>query len=120
MKINNEDNLSGTLAIDLGNTNTVIAFQSEKDINPILIDIPYITSCPGVIPTAVWFDQESNIVKIGVSAIEMKNKLTEGTPQLTNTCKSGTKRRKLLQRLRQRQMMKLLHDSVMLCTSTRD
>jgi len=27
--------LSGTLAIDLGNTNTVIAFQDQKDINSI-------------------------------------------------------------------------------------
>ena len=27
--------LSGTLAIDLGNTNTVVAFQDQKDINSI-------------------------------------------------------------------------------------
>ena len=25
-----EENLSGTLAIDLGNTNTVVAFQDQK------------------------------------------------------------------------------------------
>ena len=30
-----KENLSGTLAIDLGNTNTVIAFQDQKDFNPI-------------------------------------------------------------------------------------
>ena len=48
-----EENLSGTLAIDLGNTNTVIAFQDQKDINSVLIEIPSITSSPGVIPTAV-------------------------------------------------------------------
>ena len=40
--------LSGTLAIDLGNTNTVIAFQDEKDINSVLVEIPNITSSPGV------------------------------------------------------------------------
>ena len=28
-----EKNLSGTLAIDLGNTNTVVAFQDQKNIN---------------------------------------------------------------------------------------
>ena len=28
-----EENLSGTLAIDLGNTNTVIAFQDQKNNN---------------------------------------------------------------------------------------
>ena len=38
--------LSGTLAIDLGNTNTVIAFQDQKDINSVLIEIPKITSSP--------------------------------------------------------------------------
>ena len=65
--------LSGTLAVDLGNTNTVIAFQDEKDINAILIEIPNITSKPGVIPTVVWFEEGSEITKIGESALKMKN-----------------------------------------------
>jgi len=67
--------LSGTLAIDLGNTNTVIAFQDQKDTNSVLIEIPNITSSPGVIPTAVWFEGTSKIPKIGVSAIKMRDKL---------------------------------------------
>ena len=67
-----EENLSGTLAIDLGNTNTVIAFQDHKAINPVLVEIPNITSLPGVIPTAVWFEEPSNILKIGISALEMR------------------------------------------------
>jgi len=66
-----EENLSGTLAIDLGNTNTVIAFQDQKDINPILVEIPNITSSPGVVPTAVWFEEPSKILKIGISALQM-------------------------------------------------
>ena len=41
-----EENLSGTLAIYLGNTNTVIAFQDQKDINSVLIEIPNMTSSP--------------------------------------------------------------------------
>ena len=68
-----EKNLSGTLAIDLGNTNTVIAFQDQKDINSVLIEIPNITSSPGVIPTAVWFEEPSKILKIGISALKMKD-----------------------------------------------
>ena len=36
--------LSGTLAIDLGNTNTVVAFQDQKEINSVLVEIPNITS----------------------------------------------------------------------------
>ena len=68
-----EENLSGTLAIDLGNTNTVVAFQDQKDINTILVEIPNITSSPGVIPSAVWFEENTKILKIGVSALKMRN-----------------------------------------------
>ena len=68
-----EESLSGTLAIDLGNTNTVVAFQDQKDINSVLVEIPNITSSPGVIPTAVWFEEPSKIVKIGISALKMKH-----------------------------------------------
>ncbi len=67
-----EKNLSGTLAIDLGNTNTVLAFQDQKDINSVLVEIPNITSSPGVIPTAVWFEEQSKILKIGTSALKMR------------------------------------------------
>jgi len=66
-------NLSGTLALDLGNTNTVIAFQDEKGNDSILIDIPEITSSPGVVPTVVWFEGEQNITRIGISALKKKN-----------------------------------------------
>ena len=68
-----ENILSGTLAVDLGNTNTVVAFQDQKDINSVLIEIPNITSSPGVIPTAVWFEEPSKMLKIGISAINMSN-----------------------------------------------
>ena len=68
-----EENLSGTLAIDLGNTNTVVAFQDQKDINTVLVEIPNITSSPGVIPSAVWFEEPSKILKIGVSALKMRD-----------------------------------------------
>ncbi len=67
-----EENLSGTLAIDLGNTNSVIAFQDQKDINSVLVEIPNITSSPGVIPTAVWFEEPSKTPKIGISALKMR------------------------------------------------
>ncbi len=65
--------LSGTLAIDLGNTNTVVAFQDQKEIDYILVEIPNITSTPGVIPTAVWFEEPSKILKIGISALQMRD-----------------------------------------------
>ena len=69
-----KENLSGTLAIDLGNTNTVVAFQDQKDAHSILIEIPNITSSPGVIPTAIWFEEPSKILKIGISAFKMKDR----------------------------------------------
>ena len=64
---------SGTLALDLGNTNTVMAFQGEKEENFILIEIPGITSSPGVVPTVIWFEGEDNIASIGLSALKKKN-----------------------------------------------
>ena len=69
-----EKHLTGTLAIDLGNTNTVVAFQGQKDINTVLVDIPHVTSYPGVVPTAIWFEEPSKIIKIGISALKMQNK----------------------------------------------
>ena len=68
-----EEKLSGTLAIDLGNTNTVVSFQDQNDINPVLVEIPNISSSPGVIPSAVWFEETSKILKIGFSALRMKD-----------------------------------------------
>ena len=67
-----KEKLSGTLAIDLGNTNTVVAFQDQKDINTVLVEIPNITSSPGIIPSAVWFEEPSKILKIGISALKMR------------------------------------------------
>ena len=67
-----KENVSGTLAIDLGNTNTVIAFQDQKDINSVLVEIPNITSSPGVVPTVIWYEEPSKIFKIGISALKMK------------------------------------------------
>ena len=55
-----ENDCSGTLALDLGNTNTVLAFQDQKDSDFILIEIPGITSSPGVIPSVVWFEGGDN------------------------------------------------------------
>ena len=68
-----EKNFSGTLALDLGNTNTVIAFQDEKGKDSVLIEIPGITSFPGVVPTAIWYEGSENMGRIGVSALKKKN-----------------------------------------------
>jgi len=70
-----EENLSGTIAIDIGNTNTVVAFQDYKGINSVLVEIPNISSSPGVIPTAVWFEEPSKTLKIGISALKMRDTL---------------------------------------------
>ena len=45
----------GTLAIDLGNSNTVVAFQGEKDISPVLLELPPITRLQGEIPSLIRF-----------------------------------------------------------------
>ena len=68
-----ENNSTGTLALDLGNTNTVLAFQNEKNSDFILIEIPGITSSPGGVPSVVWFEGGDNVARIGLSALKKKN-----------------------------------------------
>ena len=64
----------GTLAIDLGNTNTVLAFQGERSSTPILLEIPSITKSPGIVPTAVWFEEnKGEKAIIGKEAIKICN-----------------------------------------------
>ncbi len=51
---------SGTLAIDLGNTTTVVAFQDERGEQPELIDLPQISKSKGEVPSLVWYRKEPN------------------------------------------------------------
>ena len=67
------ERLSGTLAIDLGNTNTVLAFQNEAKNNAFLLDIPEICKSPGIIPTALWYESEGNNALIGMKAVNISN-----------------------------------------------
>ncbi len=67
------ERLSGTLAIDLGNTNTVLAFQNETKNKPFLVDIPDICKSPGIVPTALWYQGENNNSLIGMQAININN-----------------------------------------------
>ena len=67
----------GTLAIDLGNTNTVIAFQNEVGGSPMLIEIPFITKSPGIVPTALWYEEKTEQNLIGMQAIKMNANLNQ-------------------------------------------
>ena len=69
------EKIIGTLSIDLGNTNTVLAFQCEKSSTPILLDMPLITKSPGIVPTAIWFDENKGEKEIiGTEAVKIFNK----------------------------------------------
>ena len=69
------ERLSGTLAIDLGNTNTVLAFQNEAKNIPFLVDIPEICKSPGIVPSALWYEGEGNSTFIGMKALNISNKI---------------------------------------------
>ena len=58
----------GTLAIDLGSTTTVVAFQGEQQATPDLLDLPPISRRPGEIPSLVW--SASEVPLIGRQVIE--------------------------------------------------
>ena len=68
------ERLKGTLAIDLGNTNTVLAFQNETKNTPFLVDIPGICKSPGIVPTALWYEGENTNPLIGIQAVNLSNK----------------------------------------------
>ncbi len=73
-----DEKIIGTLSIDLGNTNTVIAFQEEKKYaQPILIEIPSINKSPGIIPTVIWYDQEKDVTLIGTQALRKINEIDQ-------------------------------------------
>ena len=53
--------MAGTLAIDLGSTTTVVAYQGSGDAAPTLLDLsPISTSDPSVVPSLIWLQQASS------------------------------------------------------------
>ncbi len=50
----------GTLAIDLGSSNTVVVFQKENGEPPQLLDLPPITKRSGEIPSLIWQSSTKN------------------------------------------------------------
>ena len=53
-KLQHSAKRSGTLAIDLGSTTTVVAFQPRDNSPTQLIDLPSITTRNGEVPSLVW------------------------------------------------------------------
>ena len=50
----------GTLAIDLGSTNTVVAFQDGSASPPQLLDLTPISQRPGEVPSLIWSNARPN------------------------------------------------------------
>ena len=68
------EKIIGTLAIDLGNTNTVLAFQEDRSTKPILLEMPSIAKSPGIVPTTIWFEgSKGENTFIGMEALKMFN-----------------------------------------------
>ncbi len=71
----------GTLAIDLGNSTTVVAFQGEIDKKINLLNLPPITRCPGEVPSLVWISNQdppykaigNEISQLEISKIDSAN-----------------------------------------------
>jgi molecular chaperone DnaK (HSP70) len=64
--------MAGTLAIDLGSTTTVVAFQPDDGRPPELVELhPYSSSDPVVIPSLIWLSHaEADQPLIGRQVIE--------------------------------------------------
>ncbi len=62
----------GTLAIDLGNTTTVVAFQPEIGTPPTLLDLKPISRVKGEIPSLVWHSpKEIPSVLVGQEVLQL-------------------------------------------------
>ena len=61
----------GTLAIDLGSTTTVVAFQSAERSEVDLLDLPPITRERGAIPSLIWAeDAISGTALVGLEVLD--------------------------------------------------
>ncbi len=60
----------GTLAIDLGNSTTVVAFQGENDKSPELLELPPISRFKGEVPSLIYSSPQSNTLIVGQAVIE--------------------------------------------------
>ena len=76
---------TGTLAIDLGNSTTVVAFKSEQDPTVQLLHLPPITRLEGEIPSLVWTSKDippyqligNEISKLGASDEKFSNIISD-------------------------------------------
>ncbi len=78
----------GTLAIDLGNTTTVVAFQGEKEPTPELLDLPPISRLPGEIPSLIWVNQTENPPLLIGQEVIKNGRLDKNDPNLRKDFKS--------------------------------
>ena len=61
-KLQHSPQRGGTLAIDLGSTTTVVAYQDSTSAAAALLDLPAICSRAGEIPSLVWEAKQSPLV----------------------------------------------------------
>ncbi len=69
---------TGTLAIDLGNTTTIVAFQAEHNLQPRLLNLSPISSSLGQVPSLIWSSLEEH-PKILAGQEVLDHKLAEQT-----------------------------------------
>ncbi len=83
----NIKNLRGTLAIDLGSTTTVVAFQAENDSTINLIDLHPISRAPGEVPSLLWKSSDTNPYFLFGQEIEKLSPIEKMAPNLISDFK---------------------------------
>ena len=77
----------GTLAIDLGNTTTVVAFQAERAASPQLLDLPPISRRPGEVPSLIWAGQSNDPNPLVGKQVDEAGLVGQGHPSLSRDFK---------------------------------
>ena len=77
----------GTLAIDLGYTTTVVAFQAERAASPQLLDLPPISRRPGEVPSLIWAEQSNDPNPLVGKQVDEAGLVGQGHPSLSRDFK---------------------------------
>jgi len=77
----------GTLAIDLGSSTTVVAFQSETDKEVELLDLNPISRVPGEVPSLIWKSSNAKEDVLFGNQVEKLNLLEKNTPSFISDFK---------------------------------
>ena len=88
-KLQHSTDRGGTLAIDLGSTTTVVAFQSPDTPTAQLVELSPISRRPGEVPSLVWDNGDQPLIGRQVIEAGLDDSDDPKLPLSTELCCDG-------------------------------